>query len=155
MKKALLVVLCFVFVSIGLTWFWNEWARVHYGLLFIAVATPIYELIGLEEARVVALRERYINFVPFVSLLLVTPGLTLRRRTIGLALGLLFIFVCHIALNLTELLQPGVALPIVPAIVSDTLPFLVWIVVAYPVLAKFIPVANEPEPNDDDSLIDE
>jgi hypothetical protein len=149
MKKVLLIISSFVLISIGLTWFWNEWARVSYAHLFNAVAPPIYELIGFEHARVVGFRERYINFVPFVSLLLVTPGLTLRRRTIGLSLGVFFIFLCHLALNLTELLQPGLSLPIVPAIVSDALPFLVWIIVAYPVLTKFLVVEVEPEANGD------
>ena len=146
MKKAILIVLAFCVISIGLTWFWNEWARAHYADFLKAVAPSIYELIGFGDARVGAHRERYINFVPFVSLLLVTPGLTLRRRTIGLVLGLLSIFVGHLALNLTELLQPGNSLPIVPSIISDTLPFLVWIIVAYPALKKFLPVADDPSP---------
>ncbi len=145
MKKVSLVAISFVLISIGLTWFWNEWARAGYADLFNAVAPPLYELIGLGDARVVALRERYINFVPFVSLVLVTPGLTLRRRTLGLALGLVFMFECHLMLNLTELFQPGVSLPIVPAIVSDALPLLVWSAVAYPALTGFLAKAGEPE----------
>ena len=151
MKKALLIVLAFGVISIGLTWIWNEWARTAYAQLLDTVAPPIYELIGFGDARVGLRRERYINFVPFMSLLLVTPGLTLRRRTIGLGLGLFSIFVGHLALNLTEILAPGRSLPMVPSIISDTLPFLVWIVVAYPVLKKYLPIPNEPDPNDSSS----
>ena len=147
MKKAILIVLAFCVISVGLTWIWNEWARALYGHFLNAVAPSIYELIGFEHARVGALRQRYINFVPFVSLLLVTPGLTLQRRTIGLFLGLFSIFVSHLALNLTELLQPGNSLPIVPSVISDALPFLVWIIAAYPALKKFLPVANEADPD--------
>ena len=143
MKGALLVVLSFVVVSLGLTWLWNEWLRAGYAQLFFAVARPLYDFLGFEEARAVAFRQRYINFVPFVSLVLVTPGLSIRRRALGLVFGLLFIFVCHLGLNLTEILQPGRALPIVPSVVSDALPFLVWIVIAYPVLAKFLPTQDE------------
>jgi hypothetical protein len=149
MKKAVLIVLAFGVISIGLTWFWNEWARVSYAHFLKAVGPPIYELIGFGDARLVLSRERYINFVPFVSLVLVTPGLTLRRRTIGLALGIFFIFVNHLSLNLTELLQPGrSSLPIVSSIVSDALPFLAWIVIAYPVLKKFLVTATEPDPTE-------
>lgn len=145
MKRALVVVLSFAVVSLGLLWLWSEWLRAGYGQLFFAVARPLYDFLGFEEAPVVAFRQRYINFVPFVSLLLVTPGLSVRRRTLGLVFGLLFIFVCHLGLNLTAILQPGPALPIVPSIVSDALPFLVWIVIAYPVLAKFLPTQDESE----------
>jgi hypothetical protein len=150
MKKAVLIVLAFVVISIGLTWFWNEWARVSYGHFLKAVGPSIYELIGFGDARLFAFRERYINFVPFISLVLVTPGLSLRRRTIGLALGLFFIFASHLALNLTELFDPSrPALPVVSSIVSDTMPFLVWIVIAYPVLAKFLVAAAAPAPEHD------
>jgi hypothetical protein len=147
MKRAVLIVLGFGVISIGLTWIWNEWAQLAYGHFLAAIGPPIYDLIGFEDARMAALRERYINFVPFVSLVLVTPGITLRRRTIGLAMGLVAISASHLALNLTGLLQPGgVALPIVAALVSDALPFLVWLVVAYPVVVKFLPSLSEPKP---------
>jgi len=150
MKKSLLIILCFVVVSIGLTWFWNEWARESYGYFLKAVGPPIYKMIGFQDAPVRALRTRYINFVPFVSLLLVTPGLALKRRSIGLVLGLFTIFVSHLVLNLTELLQPGRSLPVIPSIASDAFPFFVWIFVAYPVLAKFLPVASEPSSEETD-----
>ena len=145
MKKAVLVILCFCVVSIGLTWIWNEWARVGYAQLFNWMAPPFYDLIGFEDARVVGSRTRYINFVPFVSLVIVTPGIALRRRLIGLALGVCSISLGHLLLNLTERLHPGLSLPIVPALVSDALPFLVWLVVAYPVVAKFLPSPDAPD----------
>ncbi|MFP6655107.1 MAG: hypothetical protein VCB25_05735, partial [Myxococcota bacterium] len=105
---------------------------------FEIVAPPIYDVIGLGHARAAGLRERYINFVPFVALVLVTPGLTWRRRSVGLAAGLLAISIGHIALNLTALLEPGLALPVMASLVSDSFPFLVWLFVAYPVIAEFI-----------------
>ena len=155
MKKAVLVILCFGVVSIGLTWIWNEWARVGYAHLFNWMAPPFYDLIGFEDARVVGLRARYINFVPFVSLVIVTPGIPLRRRLIGLALGVCSISLGHLLLNLTERLHPGLSLPIVPALVSDALPFLVWLVVAYPVVVKFLPSPDAPDANDATESLDE
>lgn len=137
--RILLTVLAFVIISITLTWLWNEWLRALYGQLFKAVAAPLYDAIGLGHAKAVGLRQRYINFVPFVALVLVTSGLTLRRRAIGLTAGLFTIFLSHLALNLTALIQPGAALPVLASLVSDSVPFLVWFVVAYPVVSKFIP----------------
>lgn len=131
------VIAGFVVITIGLTWVWTEWGRIAYGQLLKAVAPPIYELIGFGDARVGAFRERYINFVPFVGLVLVTPGLTLRRRSIGLVCGLGALFVGHLALNLTEGVHRGSHLPLVPSLVSDALPFLFWILVAYPVVSDW------------------
>ena len=148
MKKALLVVVAFFVVSITLTWIWNEWLRADYARLLNAVAPPIYELIGFGDARVGAHRLRYTNFVPFVSLVLVTPGIAWRRRATGLVLGLMAIFVSHLGLNLTERIAPGQALPMVPALLSDALPFLLWLVVARPTLVGLLPSGAPPVEGD-------
>lgn len=131
------VILGFAVITIGLTVFWIEWGRLHYGQFLKFVAPPIYDLIGFGDARVGAFRQRYINFVPFVGLVLVTPRLAWKRRFTGLAAGLGALFVGHLALNLTERVHRGGHLPFVPSLVSDALPFLLWIIVAYPVLSTW------------------
>jgi len=142
MKKAILVFLAFFVVSIGLTWVWNEGLRNLYGELFKAVALRLHGFLGFGDAPIAPYRTRYINLVPFVSLILVTPGIALRRRAIGLGLGLVALFVSHLALNLTAYYSPGAALPIVPALFSDTLPFLLWLAVAYPALGRLFGVMS-------------
>ena len=139
MKKGILIVLGFVAISIVLTWVWSEWVRDGYAQLFAAVAGPVYRALGFDSAPILARRLRYINFVPFLALVLVTPGIGLRRRAIGTVAGVFVIFFAHLALNLTALLQPGPALPVVSILISDAFPFFVWIVVAYPVLARYLP----------------
>ncbi len=143
-----LMVVGFVVISIGLTWLWNEWLSGLYGRFFTTIAPPIYDAIGLGHARAVGLRQRYINFVPFVALVLVTRGLTWRRRSIGLLAGLITISISHVLLNLTALIQPGPALPVMASVISDAFPFAVWFVVAYPAIARFIPGAEIPKPLD-------
>lgn len=140
------IVLGFAVITIGLTVFWIEWGRLHYGQFLKLVAPPIYDLIGFGDARVGAFRQRYINFVPFVGLVLVTPGLAWKRRFTGLAAGLGALFVGHLALNLTERVHRGGHLPFVPSLVSDALPFLLWILVAYPVLSTWFVAALAPPP---------
>ena len=149
--RALLVVAGFAAITIGLTWLWGEWGRVEYGRLLKTVAPPIYELIGFPDARVGALRQRYINWVPFVGLVLVTPGLALRRRAIGLFAGLGLLFVSHLMLNLTERWQPGRSLPVVASLISDALPFVIWIVVAHPVVSRWF-VARQGEGKESDPI---
>jgi hypothetical protein len=74
--------------------------------------------------------------------MLVTPHLAARRRALGLVLGLFALFCGHLALNLTET-GAGRArhLPLVPSLLSDTLPFLVWLVAAAPAFAHWLPAA--------------
>ena len=103
------------------------------------MAPPIYDLIGFGDARVGAYRQRYINFVPFVGLILVTQGLGWRRRALGLACGLFALSVGHLALNLTEAWSPKRHLPFVPSLVSDALPFVLWVVAAWPAVAGWLP----------------
>ncbi len=146
MRRACLlavVLLGFVAITIVLTWFWTEWGRQAYGQFLRAVAPPIYDLIGFGDARVGAFRHRYINFIPFVGLVLVTPGIAIKRRATGLFGGLFALFVGHLVLNLTERMQPGSHLPFVPSLVSDALPLMIWVIVAWPALAPFLPKLAE------------
>ena len=147
MKRGVLVVVAFVLVTIGLTWFWEEGGRRQYGLFLKTVAPPIYDAIGFGDARVGAFRQRYINWVPFVGLMLVTPGLAWRRRAVGLFGGLGLLFVGHLALNLTERVHKAAQLPFVPSLLSDALPFVLWILFAWPVVSGWFAAALATIPN--------
>lgn len=145
MSKRLLRVAAFVAITLVLTWLWNEGGRVAYGRFLKTVAPPIYDLLGFDGARVGAFRQRYVNFVPFIGLVLVTPGLPTRRRLLGLGIGLVVLFLGHLALNLTETGHGRTRhLPILPSLLSDTLPFLVWLGVASPRLARWLPGSPAP-----------
>jgi hypothetical protein len=143
MRKATLVTIAFLAISVGLTWLWGVSLRAHYAHFLAAVGPVIYGLVGLEDIPMYGTRERYINFVPFVSLVLVTPGIVPRRRILGLGLGLIAISIGHLVLNGTAVFAPGVALPIVSILISDSFPFFVWFVVAYPALVRFLPSGEQ------------
>jgi hypothetical protein len=149
MRKGVAIAIGFCVISILLTAFWIEWGRFTYAYFLSFVAPPIYDSIGFENAPIRGMRIRYINFVPFTALVLVTPGIKHGRRFFGLILGLVALFVSHLALNLTSLIQPGPALPIASSLLSDALPFLVWIIVAYPAIRDLLPSLNsEVDPTD-------
>lgn len=145
-------VVAFVAITLLLTWVWEDGGgRVAYGRFLKTVVPSIYDALGFEGARVGAFRQRYVNFVPFVGLTLVTPGLTLRRRVLGLTVGLFVLFCGHLALNLTEVGRGRARhLPLVPSLISDTLPFVVWLFVAAPALARrLLPAPFDPAPTSD------
>ncbi len=141
MRRALLVVAGFVAITLVLAWGWEEAGlRISYARFLKTTGRPLLDLIGLDDVRIVGGRIRYINWIPFVGLMLVTPGLTWRRRGTGLGLGLVALYVSHLLLNATQAGNAG-QIPLVPSLVSDTLPFLLWVAAAHPVLRGWFATA--------------
>ncbi len=129
MKQTLLFLAKFVALTAPLTWLWQVWGRRAYTAFYGPVAHSIYALLGFDRVPTPS-RERFINYIPFLTLMILTPRLSLRRRLVGTALGLVTLFVLHIAANLTE--APGShALPIGMALTLDAAPFLLWVLIAH------------------------
>lgn len=137
--RILLVLLKIVAVSTPLTWLWLVWGREAYGKLFLQLAMPIYGMFGLTTVVPDGARDRFINYLPFLILMLVTPRLTPTRRLVGSLAGFLIIFAAHVAFVYVADLEAarGAAMThsrfvrIVPAnTLSDSLPFVLWVVIA-------------------------
>lgn len=144
MKRGLLIVLGFVALTLLLSLVWEEYGlRVAYGRFLRQTGRPLFDLLGLEGVRIMGLRTRYINWIPFVGLLAVTPGLDLRRRALGLAIGFFVFWATHLALNLTQVRGAG-QLSLVPLLLSDALPFLLWLLIAHPVVRPWLASAFDP-----------
>ncbi|MEM7410743.1 MAG: hypothetical protein AAF430_10955 [Myxococcota bacterium] len=130
MKRALWFTLKFLAITIPMTWLWWIGGKEYYGRFFSLTANWIYEGVGLESIRGVA-RERYINYVPFIALMILTPGLELARRWGRLGLGVVLIYVSHLVVNALGPRQgPDWSLPTSLAIVCDALPFVLWAILA-------------------------
>lgn len=71
------------------------------------------------------------NVAPFVALVLATPGLRLLRRSVIIAIGVAVLVVTHISFILMAFYagQSEISMAIAQAFI--TLPFLLWIVMAY------------------------
>ncbi len=132
MKQALWFAIKFVALTAPLTWLWvvADGRELFARHVFVPVAGTIYDALGLEIRAV--WRERYIHFVPFIALVLLTPRLSARRRTIGLLGGLVAMFCVDVVINgVTQYGQKRpVDLPMPMKVLSDALPFAVWAVVA-------------------------
>lgn len=71
------------------------------------------------------------NLAPFTALVLATPALPARRRLKIIAIGAAIIFVSHGATIVFRFSAGKTALPTAIGFLSITLPFLLWIVLAY------------------------
>jgi hypothetical protein len=137
--RLLLTLLKIIAVSAPLTWLWIVWGRDAYGRLFLALAMPIYGLLGLTEIVPEGARDRFINYLPFLILMLITPRLSWKRRVVGTAVGfavifavhLVFVYVASTALESRSAMTEQGFMRIVPAnALSDSVPLVLWVLIA-------------------------
>jgi len=131
--RLILAFLGFLALTILGLWAWVHGGQRLYAQILVWTASWLYPLLGLGDVPLASARLRYVNIVPFAALMLVTPGISWKRRTIGILSGLLILHLSHLALNATprlfdfgrEGLGPNTLSPIF-MIVSDGLPFVLW-----------------------------
>ena len=128
-----------IVVSVALSWLWTSYGTAAYLQFFGRLARPFFDAIG-QDHIVIAFRERFINLVPFLVLMAVTPGLSLRRRSLGTLLGLFVLFCGHLALTWLAGITPrpgsggfrdnAFTIRLIANLASDSLPFLIWATIA-------------------------
>ena len=139
MRRTLLITLELFAISAPLAWLWLSHLRYVYADFFRAVATPFFDFLGM-GGILIAYRTRFINVVPFIVLMVVTPGLSLRRRSLGTLLGLLVLFCGHLVFTWLAGITPrptsrgfaanAYTIRLGGMLFSDSLPFLVWATIA-------------------------
>jgi len=137
-KRSLLLVLEFIVLSVVLTWLWVVWAHDAYSAFFLRLAEPLLGLLGVTEVAESPAQKRFVNYVPFFVLMVITPGLSLRRRIGGLLVGFSLIFLCHVGLVAVEFLAYTKHRPtsdpfstVFPAAMfTDAFPFILWAIIA-------------------------
>jgi hypothetical protein len=135
-------VLAFVALTAPLTWLWVTGVQDAYTRFFSAVAGPLLASVGVADVAESPARERFISYVPFLVLMAITPKLSLRRRALGLLLGLPLIFLCHVGLVIAESFAHSGGRPtedpfstVFPAAMfADAFPFILWALIANRVL---------------------
>jgi hypothetical protein len=136
-----------------LAWLWLEWGADFYVRFLWAVLEPLYDAIGLRPRRGSPVGPRLVSVVPFVVLMAITPGMSGRRRVMGLLLGLLVIASFHLLLFVVvdsayavlgqrPRARQGKIVPFL--VINDGLPFLVWLFFARDFLRDLIPALREP-----------
>lgn len=130
MKQILLFALSFVVLTILGTWLWLAGGDQLYARALRPIALEIYGLLGI-TGRGTLVRTRFINVVPFTALMLVAPGLGIRKRIFGMLIGWGILVLSHVALNgYAMALGARGHLPRMAAQASDAMPFLLWLFLA-------------------------
>jgi len=136
MKATLLFLVKFVCLTVPLVWLWQVGGLKFYNALLSPVADMIYGWLGFEGIATPA-RNRYINLIPFVTLMILTPKLSTRRRLGGIAIGLVILCLTHIAVNLTA--NPVThRLPRRTSLILDAAPFFLWVIIANEFVRDFM-----------------
>jgi hypothetical protein len=153
-KRVVLLALELVAVTVPLTWLWLAWGRDAYHGVFVHLAAPLPLWFDLPSYRLIAVPQRFINFVPFLALMLVTPRLGLARRVLGTLVGFGVIVVAHLAFYVASIavyakhgMTPRAISALFPVLLlSDTLPFILWAIIARDVLRDAIARIRVPRP---------
>ena len=153
MKRILLLFLEFVVLTVPLTWVWRTYLNDGYDHLLFQILDALYQQIGGQHAGRGPAGHRFVSFVPFLVLVAITPGLSLRRRAWGAALGSLAIFVSHLLMlfvsDAAYTIQGGtdaVATVFPFLLLTDGLPLLIWFVLARDFLRTIVPGLGEETP---------
>ncbi len=152
-RRFWLLALEFLVITIPLAWIWLEWGRSAYLKFFVRLSTPILAFLGVTEFQPKLVQEHFLNYVPFLVLMLITPELTARRRIIGTIIGFVVIFFDHIGLVSVAFVaysKYGLAAKafstLFPALLfSDSLPFILWAIIASGYLKKMVAGLRRPQ----------
>ncbi len=95
-SRTLLSALKIIGISVPVTWIWLEWGRAAYGKLFAQLAIPIFGALGMTSIMPEGSRDRFINYLPFLILMVVTPRMSMMRRVVGIVVGFVLIFLLQV-----------------------------------------------------------
>ncbi len=137
-KRILLLTIEFFAITVSLGWLWIEWGRSAYLKLFVIIAKPVFILLGITELKPQLVIDHFINYVPFVVLMVITPKLSITRRFVGIVAGVVILFVGHIGLmSLAHVAtsnygqtQKAFSVLFPGFLVNDSLPFILWAIIA-------------------------
>lgn len=134
-----LQILKVVALTVPLTWLWLEWGRAAYGRLFTQLAIPIFGFLGMTRVIPLGARDRFINYLPFLILMLVTPRMSALRRVVGSLVGFVLIFFVQVFfVYMSEVVgardgqfnQDSYEKMLPVLLLCDAFPFVLWIVIA-------------------------
>ncbi len=150
MSRLLLPLAKFIAVTVPLTWLWLEGGREAYHRLFIDVAHPMLVGLGWPKSQLGSVPQRFISYVPFLALMLITPGITMSRRFWGTVIGCFLLFLSHAGFVLASIVaydHYGETPDAIRAVFGvmlllDSFPFILWAVICWGVIRNVVEEAS-------------
>ena len=150
LRQTLLAVLVFFALTVPLVIAWMHWGLGWYASFLFWILLPLHDALGwpFTGKGTPGLSMRFVSLVPFVVLVLVTPGLSRRRRLLGSLVGVLLMVASHLFVitlaNAAFAAGKGAIGRILPFIfLMDGLPLGIWLVVARDFLSSVVPGLRE------------
>ena len=152
--RLLRILLLFFALTLPLAWLWDRWGQEQYMRFLWALREPLYDAVGLRPRRGSPVGPRPFAIVSFVALMVVTPGMSWRRRVVGSLVGLAVIAGFHLLfLTVSDVAYTSFGrsrralTKIVPfLLINDGIPFLVWLFLARDFLRQLVPAFGEAAP---------
>jgi len=137
-RKPWLLLIEFVVLTTLFTVIWIRWGREAYLPFFLDLADPIFAWLEMPPVRLRESPQRFMNYAPFLALMLITPAMSPLRRALGIAIGVVVIFYSHVlmvwiaydAWIATSSRAEAFPMTFPTLMLSDALPFLLWVVFA-------------------------
>lgn len=153
--RGLILLIEFIAITAPLTWLWMNGGQEAYMAFFKDVARPVLTALGVTNYPPSAVRDRFIGFVPFIALMLITPGLEWSKRIGGILIGIPIIVLCQMALVFAVfkvVVQGGgwnsdTKTALFPfTVMFDAVPLLLWAIFAHEYLGGLLKSIIPPVP---------
>jgi len=98
-KTILLKLAEFLALTLPVAWWWNQMGgRDATWKLFLQVSAPILAQMGVLAFSGSLVKDRLLGMLPFVALMVITPGIPVLRKAIRTAIGLALLYVSYVFL---------------------------------------------------------
>ncbi|MDG2335847.1 MAG: hypothetical protein P8Q97_16665 [Myxococcota bacterium] len=132
--RPFLILIEFGLITLPLVWWWTHGGFEAYHAIFKRLAFPLLQELGVTHLNQGLVRDRFVGFIPFLGLMLVTPKIPFGQRIRGVGIGFVVIFFSHVALSYWSWISfgregesAGSMAQYFPALVlTDAIPFILW-----------------------------
>jgi hypothetical protein len=100
-KEPWLFLIKLVVSSVVLGYLWFAFAQSAYPYFLKPVAIPFFQMVGVKTWRLTILIDHFSNIIPYIALIIATPGFidNWKKSILTLLGGLIILMICHLLLS--------------------------------------------------------